>query len=217
MMVVLWQALLIAFLVGLTAALVSQFASTRRATEAGAKARTLRENIIGLVNRNSKRRDNLEKRREVLDRYLMMDIEHKRDQLDDRAIIDAIDEEKKRIADLKEAIAGSEEIIVEYRKVLAEVDITKARGAVWLLLPSGIVGGVTALVFGFMGFLGLEGLASDAPVQLTTSLFVQSIGLGAGWPLVWKKILSEDKLEAVASTAVVNFQQAIKNVEKEEV
>ena len=82
------------------------------------------------------------------------------------------------------------------------------------------MGGVTALIFGVMGYLGstTEVIASiDASVNITTNLIVQSLALGAGWPLVWEKIFAVDKLESMTSAATVLFQNTIKEVEKDEV
>ena len=115
MQVPLWLVLIIAFTLGLIAAWISQFTVARKGLEANAKARTLRENVNSLVERNSARRDNLKRRQEILDKYLMMDIEHQKGQLDDQALKDAIGTERKRITALTKAIGESENIIVENR------------------------------------------------------------------------------------------------------
>ena len=220
MQVPLWLVLIIAFTLGLIAAWISQFTVARKGLEANAKARTLRENVNSLVERNSARRDNLKRRQEILDKYLMMDIEHQKGQLDDQALKDAIGTERKRITALTKAIGESENIIVENRKILSEVERKRALNSGWLLFMSGGVGGVTALIFGFIGYLGLtnEAVTSlTASVALTTSVIVQSLALGAGWPLVWEKIFAIDKLESTTSAAAALFQNTIQEVEKKEV
>jgi hypothetical protein len=214
-----WGVLLIAFALGLVAAWISQFTAARKGLEANAKTKTLRENVNGLIERNAVRRENLKRRQEILDKYVMMDIEHQKGQLDDQALRDAIAEERKRIADLRKAIADSENIIVENRRILAEVERKRALNSGWLLFISGGVGGATALIFGFIGYLGsAQPITSiTQSVGLTTSLVVQSLALGAGWPLAWEKVFAIDKLESTASTAAMIFQNTIKEVEKEEV
>lgn len=216
----LWTVLIIAFALGLVAAWISQFTAARKGFEANAKAKTLRENVNSLVERNIVRRESLKRRQEILDKYLMMDIEHQEGQLDDDALKDAIVEERKRIASLMKSISGSENIIIENRNILAEVERKRALNSAWLLFMSGGIGGATALIFGFIGHLGLTTQPVTSltdPANLTTSLIVQSLALGAGWPLVWEKVFAIDKLDSAAGTAATLFQDTIKEVEKEQV
>ena len=216
MQVPLWSILIIAFTLGLVAAWISQFTAARKGFEANAKSKTLRENVNSLIERNTARRESLKKRQEILDRYLMMDIEHQKGQLDDQVLKDAISGERKRIITLTKAISDSENIIIENRKILAEVERKRALNSGWLLFMSGCVGGVTAVIFGFIGYLG--SVASlTASVDITTNLIVQSLVLGAGWPLVWEKVFAVDRLESTTSAAVALFQNTIKEVEKDEV
>lgn len=215
-----WSVLLMAFVLGLLAAWVSQFTAARKGLEASAKAKTLRQNVDGLVQRNTARRENLRKRQGVLDKYLMMDIKHPKGHLDDEVLKNAIKEERQRIPTLTKTIKESEAVIIENRKTLAEIEMKRALSSSWLLLMSGAVGGATALIFAFVSYLGLttDVVTSFAqPVGLSTSVIVQSLALGAGWPLVWEKVFAIDRLESVASGAVTVFQEKIKEVEREEV
>ncbi|MFC1980586.1 hypothetical protein ACFLVS_07125 [Chloroflexota bacterium] len=95
-----WSVLIMAFVLGLLAAWISQFTVARKGLEANAKAKNLRENVNSLVERNGARRENLKRRQEILDTYLMKDIEHQKGQLDDAALKNAISEERKRVATL---------------------------------------------------------------------------------------------------------------------
>ncbi len=103
-----WGMLIIVFVLGSFAALISQFTLARKGLEANAKTKNLRENVNSLVERNGARRDNLKRRQEVLDTYLMKDIEHQKGQLDDTALKNVISEERERVATLTKAITDSE-------------------------------------------------------------------------------------------------------------
>ncbi len=216
----LWVVLIIAFFLGLVAAWVSQFTVARKGLEANAKSKNLRENVNNLVERNAARRENLKRRQGILDKYLMMDIEHQQGQLDDNALKTAIAEERKRTVTLTKAITDSENVIIENRKILAEIERKRALSSGWLLFMSGSIGGVTALIFGFIGFLGATSQPLNsltAEVTVSASIIVQSLVLGAGWPLVWEKVFAIDVLESTANSATADFQNTIKKVEKEEV
>jgi len=216
----LWQLLLLASLIGALAAFVSQFTAAKKGVEAGAKARTLREHVFNLVKRNKVRRDNLRDRQKILDDYMRMNIEHQKGQLDDKALREAIDEEKKRISSLTDAIKKSEPAITETRTKLAELEQQKALTG-WLLgLFSVLIGAATAAVFGFLGYLGLQSNSSigfGQPFPLTSHVVVQSLALGAGWPLVWEKFLAADRLDAAANEATTHFEITVKDAEKEQV
>jgi len=215
-----WSVLFMAFVLGLLAAWISQFTAARKGLEINAKTKTLRQHVVNLRERNAARRDNLKKRQEVLDGYLMKDIEHPKGHLDDEALKNAIEEERKRIVTLTEAIKKSEDVIIENEEKLAEIERKRALNSSWLLLMSGAVGGATALIFAFVSYLGLttDVVTSFAqPVNLSTSVIVQSLALGAGWPLVWEKVFAIDRLESVANKAATAFQEGIKEAEKEEV
>ncbi|MFC1962360.1 hypothetical protein ACFLWN_04920, partial [Chloroflexota bacterium] len=131
----------------------------------------------------------------------------------------AISEERKRVATLTKAITESETIIIENRKILADVERKRALNSGWLLFMSGCVGGVTAVIFGFIGYLGTTPpIASlTTSVSVNTNLIVQSLLLGAGWPIVWEKVFAVDRLESTTSAAAALFQTTIKEVEKDEV
>ena len=219
MQVTLWVVLIIAFVLGVLAAWISQFTVARKGLEANAKVKNLRENVNSLVERNGARREYLKRRNEVLDTYLMKDIEHQKGQLDDTALKNAISEERKRVASLTKAITESETIIIENRKILADVERKRALNSGWLLFMSGCVGGVTAVIFGFIGYLGTTPpIASlTTSVSVNTNLIVQSLLLGAGWPIVWEKVFAVDRLESTTSAAAALFQTTIKEVEKDEV
>ncbi len=146
----------------------------------------------------------------------MKDIEHQKGQLDDTALKNAISEERKRVATLTKTITDSENIIIENRKILAEVERKRSLNSGWLLFTSGCVGGVTAVIFGFIGYMG-SATSLTASVDITPNLIVQSLVLGAGWPLVWEKVFAVDRLESTTSAAVALFQNTIKEVEKDEV
>ncbi len=219
MQIVLWLVLIMVFSLGFLATLISQFTVARKGLEVNAKAKNLRESVNSLVERNGARRENLKRRQEVLDTYLMKDIEHQKGQLDDSALKNATSEERKRVATLTKAISDSENMIIENRKILAEVERKRALNSGWLLFMSGCAGGVTAVIFSFIGYLGtVPPVASLATsVDVTSNLIMQSLLLGAGWPVVWEKVFAIDKLESTASAAVTLFQNTIKEVEKDEV
>ena len=222
-----WSVLMMAFILGLLAAWISQFTAARKGLDANAKAKALRQSVEDLYERNGTRRYNLRRRQETLDKYLMMDIEHSKGQLDDVALKSAIKEERQRIANLKQTIKESEDVIIANRRTLAEIEKKRSLNSGWLLFTSGAVGGVTALIFAFIGYLEpLSGIISSSTketisfatvVGLNTSLIVQSLALGAGWPLVWEKVFAIDRLESTASSAATIFQEKIKEIEKEEV
>jgi hypothetical protein len=215
-----WLVLLITFVLGLFAAWISQFTAARKGIEANAKARALRQNVDSLIERNATRRDSLKQRQEVLDGYLMKDIDHLQGQLDDEALKSAIREEKARISSLTDAIKKSEDIIIENQDKLADIERKRSLNSAWLLLMSGAVGGATAGIFAFISYLGTVTDASFGfthSVALTTSVIIQSLVLGAGWPLVWEKIFSVDRLESIASDAATVFQEKIREAEKNEV
>jgi len=215
----LWQVLLLASVLGALAALISQFTAAKKGLESGAKAKTLRENVNNLVKRNAVRRDNLKNRQQILDEYVEMNIKHQEGQLDDKALKQAIDEEKRRIASLTEAIKKSEAAITETRTKLAEVEQEKALSG-WLLAAFSVFSGAaTAMIFGFIGSIGLKSgsISFGQDVPVTSNVVVQSLALGAGWPLVWEKFFAVDKLESATSAAAAQFEITIKDAEKEEV
>ncbi len=48
-------------------------------------------------------------------------------------------------------------------------------------------------------------------------MVVQSLALGAGWPLVWEKFFAVDKLESAVNAATSQFELSVKDAEKEQV
>ena len=76
------------------------------------------------------------------------------------------------------------------------------------------VGGATAAIFGFLNYLtdsaALESLSSLVPV--TSSVIVQSMALGAGWPLVWEKIQNTANI-AEAVTISSEFENRVTSAE----
>ena len=54
-----WSVLLMAFILGLLAAWISQFTAARKGLEANAKAKALRQSVEDLYERNGTRRYNL--------------------------------------------------------------------------------------------------------------------------------------------------------------
>lgn len=80
--------------------------------------------------------------------------------------------------------------------------------------------GVTAEIFDVIGYLGstVQPVASlIAYVNITTNLIVQSLVLGAGWPLTWEKVSAVDRLESKTSATTALLQNTIKEVEKDKV
>lgn len=215
----LWLVLLLSFVFGALAAYISQRAVAVKGLEAGAKAKTLSRNVDNLVERNAVRRENLKNRQKILDDYVNMNIKHQQGQFDLQALKQAIEEERKRIASFTESINKSEIAIIEARTRLADVEREKALSGWRLILSSVFIGGVTAGIFGFLGQLGLPGapLSITGDVPLTSNVVVQSLALGAGWPLVWEKFFSEENLESAASAAAAQFDITIKEAEKEQV
>jgi hypothetical protein len=214
----LWQLLVIATALGAVASLISQFTAAKKALEAGAKARTLREHVENLVKRNAVRRENIQKRQELLDNYVKMDIEHQKGQLDDKALKEAVSEEKQRINSLTEAIKKSETAITETRTILAELEQQRALSGLSLGTFSVFIGAITALIFGFVGYLGSGSSVSfGQSFPLTSHVVVQSLALGAGWPLVWEKFFAVDKLESAVNAATSQFELSVKDAEKEQV
>jgi hypothetical protein len=215
----LWQMLILASVLGAVAALISQFTAAKKGLEAGAKARTLRENVNNLVKRNAVRRNNLKDRQKILDEHVELNIKHQKGQLDDKALKEAIGEEKKRIASLTEAIKKSEVAITETRTRLAEVEQEKVLSGSLLAAFSVLIGAATAAIFGLIGFLGLKSgtISFSQDFPLTSNVVVQSLALGAGWPLVWEKFFAADKLDSAANAAASHFEITIKEAEKEEV
>ena len=210
----LWQALLISFALGAAAAWISQFSASKKGLEAKAKAGVLERNVENLVERNSARRKKLQPRQDVLDKYQMMQISEPKGQLNDSALNQAIDDEKKRVKALTAAINKSEEVITETRTTLGNTQIELSTISGWLTTRSVVIGGVTATIFGGLGFLGLKE-ASLTNVPVTSNLVIQSLALGGGWPLVWEKFFSSENLDAAATVASEHFNQKVKEAESE--
>ncbi len=209
--------LAIPFVLGAVAAFISQFTAAKKGLEAEAKARTLREHVNNLVERNATRRKGLQARQDILDQHVKMNIEHQKGQLDDQALQEAIKDEKQRIASLRDTITKSEVVITETRTQLAEIEQERALSGWSLRFVSSLIGGTTALIFGFIGYLGQQSGPVGTDVPLTSHVVVQSLVLGGGWPLVWEKFLAADKLESAASAAAAKFEVTIKDAEKSEV
>lgn len=169
--------LAIPFVLGAVAAFISQFTAAKKGLEADAKARTLREHVTNLVKRNTTRRENLQKRQDILDQYVKTNIQHQKGQLDDQALQEAIGDEKQRIASLRETITKSEAVITETRTQLAEVEQERALGGWSLRFVSSLIGGTTALIFGFIGYLGQQSGSIGPDVPLTSNVVVQSLVL----------------------------------------
>ena len=212
----LWVALFISFALGASAAWISQFSASKKGLEANAKARVLERNLANLVERNTARRENLQPRQDLLDKYQMMQINEPAGHLNEAALSEAIDEEKTRVKALKAAINKSEEVITETRTALGDAEIELSTSGGWLTFRSVVIGGVTATIFGGLGFLGLHEASVDS-VPLTSNLVIQSLALGGGWPLVWEKFFSSEKLEAAATAASENFERKVKEAESVEV
>ena len=202
--------------------MISQFTVARKGLEAETKARSLRRNLENLVEMNTARRENLRYRQTILDQYVKTDVESQPGQLEYKALKETIKKEEEHIPALTKAITKSEVAITETRTALANVEQEQAVTGWALAAYSVIIGGGTALIFGFTGYLGLVPRGSVGSiifqnVPLTTNVVVQSLALGVGWPLVWEKFFATDKLESAASAAAATFESTIKDAEKDEV
>jgi hypothetical protein len=109
--------------------------------------------------------------------------------------------------------------LTEYDNTLTELEVQRATSTGMLLGASTLIGGFTAALLGFINFLasGTDLSYFAGTVTVTSSVIVQSLTLGAGWPLVWEKFLATDKLGAAASAAAARFESSVKVAEAEEV
>ena len=216
--IVFWAALLIFFAIGAGASFVSQYATAGKGVEAAAKAEALKQNVQHLRDRNKVRRDTMQERQKILDAYNERKVTGQ--QVAHAAALDeVIANEGRRTSELRKAILDSEKIITENDNTVADLTAKKAASTGVLLLASTIIGGFTSVLFGFINFLasGTDVTSITASVTVTSSVVVQSLTLGAGWPLVWEKFLAQDKLEAATNAAAARFESSVKVAEVEEV
>ena len=213
-----WGALILVFFVGAGASFISQYATAGKGVEASAKAEALKQNLQHLRERNAKRRETLDNRQGILDEYRLREIEG-RDVVNGDALQRAIELEVTRTDGLRQTILDSERIITEYDNALGNLAVQRAKSAGLLLVASTVIGGFTSLLFGGINYLasGTNITSITASVTITSSVIVQSLSLGAGWPLVWEKFLASDKLEAAANSAAARFETSVMAAERAEV